>query len=272
MHTFILSACTWLIVVVGVVVGFCVMLPIYAVSYPFDPTRKVTGTVFRRIARWMAKISPLLHFSAQGPYPPHLAGPHVVVSNHESHLDAFLISFLPYEMKWLAKESLFRLPFIGWCMALAGDIKVVRGSGSSVQGAMGQCKKLLSQGMSVFLFPEGTRSAHEAMLPFKEGAFRLALEARVPILPLAVAGTSQGLRKNSMSFYPSRAVVRVGEAVSVLPWLEKITDPQDPMTLSDATSELKEAVRMQIGQMRAELRQEMQLTDEPPSLYNGPHV
>lgn len=257
----VLTLWIWTTLVVGVVAGFCVLLPLRLLTWPFDPTARITGTLFRRIARTLARVSGLWHFRALPPYPARLDGPHVVVSNHESHLDAFLISFLPYEMKWLAKSSLFRLPFIGWNMALAGDIKVVRGQGSSVQRAMEQCRHRLAQGMHVFLFPEGTRATQSTMLPFKDGAFRLALLAHCPVLPLAVAGTARGLRKNTLRFFPSEAAVKVGTPVSVEPWLAKIADPADAMTLSQATQELKEAVHTQVARMRDELRTTLGLRD-----------
>jgi 1-acyl-sn-glycerol-3-phosphate acyltransferase len=262
--TTLYSAWIWATLVLGAMLGFCVLLPLTLVSRPFDPTRRLAGSFFRRLARRLVQLSGLWRFQAVPPYPPRLDGPFVVVSNHESHLDAFLISFLPYEMKWLAKDSLFKLPFIGWNMALAGDIPVVRGRGRSVDRAMGRCRQLLAQGMPVFLFPEGTRAHSEAMLPFKDGAFRLALEAQCPVLPLAVAGTSRGLRKNSWRFYPSEAQVRVGEPVAVAPLLAKIADPHDPMTFDDALLELKEATRMQVSTLRAALRQNLGLVRQVP--------
>lgn len=258
-RTTALTLWIWATFVLGVVLAFVIMLPLRLCLWPFDPTARVTGTVFRRIARTLARISGLWHFRALPPYPARLTKAYVVVSNHESHLDAFLISFLPYEMKWLAKSSLFNLPFIGWNMALAGDIKVVRGRGPSVQRAMVQCQRRLAQGMSVFLFPEGTRATQGTMLPFKDGAFRLALVSGCPVLPLAVAGTARGLRKNSWRFFASRAVVRVGTPVEVTPWLHKMADAREPMLLQQATQELKEVVRAQVVQMRAELHERLGL-------------
>ena len=110
-----------------------------------------------------------------------------MVSNHESFVDILLISHLPWEMKWLSKKELFRLPVMGWLMRLAGDIPLKRGFGPSTIEAMAKCREALANRVSVMIFPEGTRSATAEMLPFKDGAFRLAIDAGVPILPLAVA-------------------------------------------------------------------------------------
>jgi 1-acyl-sn-glycerol-3-phosphate acyltransferase len=100
------------------------------------------------------------------------------VSNHQSFTDTAIISMLPWEMKWLAKSSLFWIPFIGWAMWLAGDIKVHRGNRDSAKDAMKQCKEWLTRGANVMIFPEGTRSKTGVMGEFKEGAFRLAIETK----------------------------------------------------------------------------------------------
>jgi 1-acyl-sn-glycerol-3-phosphate acyltransferase len=139
--------------------------------------------------------------------------PYVVVSNHESFADILLISHLPWEMKWLSKAELFRIPIMGWMMWLAGDIPVKRGFGPSAVEAMERCRKALRQRVSVMIFPEGTRSKTAELLPFKDGAFRLAIEAGVPILPLALSGTGTALPKHGWRFGRSAAHLRVLEPV-----------------------------------------------------------
>jgi 1-acyl-sn-glycerol-3-phosphate acyltransferase len=136
-----------------------------------------------------------------------------VVSNHESFADILLISHLPWEMKWLSKAELFRVPVLGWLMQLAGDIPVKRGFGPSAVEAMAKCKEVLADKVSVMIFPEGTRSATSELLPFKDGAFRLAIDAGVPILPLALHGTGTALPKHDWRFGRSTAVVKVLEPV-----------------------------------------------------------
>jgi 1-acyl-sn-glycerol-3-phosphate acyltransferase len=96
----------------------------------------------------------------------------VVVSNHESFADILLISHLPWEMKWLSKAELFRIPVMGWMMWLAGDIPVKRGFGPSAVEAMERCREALRRRVSVMIFPEGTRSRTAELLPFRDGAFR----------------------------------------------------------------------------------------------------
>src|SRR5690606_30195490 len=139
--------------------------------------------------------------------------PYVAVSNHESLADIFLISHLPWEMKWLSKEAIFRIPVMGWMMRLAGDIAVRRSERSSRAEALAACRERLSNRVSVMIFPEGTRSRTDELLPFKDGAFRLAVEAKVPILPLVVAGTRGAMPKDSLLFGRAVAEVRALEPI-----------------------------------------------------------
>ena len=103
--------------------------------------------------------------------------------------DAFLIVRLPWEMKLLAKRSIMRIPLVGWQMRLAGDVAIVRGEKESARRAMEELRRWLDRRVSVFLFPEGTRSEDGTLGSFREGAFRLAIEAGVDVVPLAISGT-----------------------------------------------------------------------------------
>jgi len=186
----------------------------------------------------MATLNPLWRFRYSGNMPKDPRRPFVVVSNHESFADILLISHLPWEMKWLSKAELFRIPIMGWMMWLAGDVPVKRGFGPSAVEAMARCRKSLENRVSVMIFPEGTRSRTSELLPFKDGAFRLAIEAGVPILPLAVSGTGTALRKHDWRFGRSNAEVRV-------------LDPVETTGLSlDDVPELKARVRRTIIEAR----------------------
>jgi len=165
-----------------------------------------------------------------------------VVSNHESNADPFLISFLPWEMKWLGKASLFRIPVAGWMMWMAGDVPVRRGESDSAKEAMAACARWLARGMPVMLFPEGTRSRDGQLLPFKDGAFRLAIETGAEILPLAVSETGTALPKHSWKFGRAEGRVTVGTPISTA-----------GLTLADV-EQLKARVRAEIEMLRARLR------------------
>ena len=205
----VVSFWAWLVLVVCILLWFPVILVARLLTAPFDSGRYIPGLIFRKIAVAMASMNPLWRFRYSGALPQDPRRPYVVVSNHESFSDILLISHLPWEMKWLSKAELFRIPILGWMMWLVGDIPVKRGFGPSAVEAMARCRKVLESRVSVMIFPEGTRSKTAELLPFKDGAFRLAIEAGVPILPLAVSGTSTALRKHDWRFGKSVAEVWV---------------------------------------------------------------
>ena len=209
----IVSVWAWLVLVACLLLWFPIVLLVRLLTAPIDRGRYVAGLIFRKVAPTMATLNPLWRFSYSGNLPDDPRRPFVVVSNHESFSDILLISHLPWEMKWLSKAELFRIPVLGWMMWLVGDIPVKRGFGPSAVEAMARCRKALASRVSVLIFPEGTRSKTAELLPFKDGAFRLAIEAGVPILPLAVSGTSTALRKHDWRFGKSVAQVRVLDPV-----------------------------------------------------------
>jgi 1-acyl-sn-glycerol-3-phosphate acyltransferase len=154
-------------------------------------------------------------------------------------------------MKWLSKAELFRIPIMGWMMWLVGDIPVWRGFGPSAVEAINRCRAVLRKRVSVMIFPEGTRSRTAELLPFKDGAFRLAIEAGVPILPLALYGTRTALPKHDWRFGRSVAEVRVLEPIETA-----------GLTLADVPH-LKARVRQLIVEERA------LLTQGQPDLRSG---
>src|SRR6478672_2745449 len=158
------SIWSWFAIVMVIVVGFFIQLALAIVTFPFDRRRLVTGRFFRWMGIAAAKLIPLWDFGVSGAAQKP-AGRTVVVSNHASNADPFLISSLPWEMKWLSKASLFRIPIIGWSMWLAGDIPVKRGERGSAEEAMHLCAQWLERGVPVMIFPEGTRSKTAEMLP-----------------------------------------------------------------------------------------------------------
>ena len=150
------------------IVEFTLVLPVMLIlrllTLPFDRPAYLTGYFFRRIGPVMATLNPLWRFRYSGTLPRDPRRPYVVVSNHESFADILLISHLPWEMKWLSKTELFRIPVMGWEMWLAGDIPVKRGFGPSAVEAMERCRETLRRRVSVMIFPEGTRSKTSELL------------------------------------------------------------------------------------------------------------
>jgi 1-acyl-sn-glycerol-3-phosphate acyltransferase len=123
---------------------------------------------------------------------------YVVVSNHQSQVDILAAFGLFFHFKWVSKAEMFKVPLIGWNMALNRYIKLKRGDRLSVRRMMADCRRALAAGSSVFLFPEGTRSRNGRLKEFKPGAFILAHEMKAPILPIAISGSRRALPKHSM--------------------------------------------------------------------------
>jgi 1-acyl-sn-glycerol-3-phosphate acyltransferase len=188
-------------------------LPILSVAHVLhlgDAVPRVEGRWLRRFGRTTTRLSGLWRFSIEGEPPPDIATrPYVVVANHESTADPFLLSFVPWDMRWVAKAELFRVPLTGWLLGLGGDIPVRRGDASSVREMMDECRRTLEAGLSVMLFPEGTRSRDGALQRFKDGAFQLAIDAQVPVLPIALDGTRDCRPKGSAWFGRARAKARI---------------------------------------------------------------
>ncbi|MEO8090519.1 MAG: 1-acyl-sn-glycerol-3-phosphate acyltransferase, partial [Gemmatimonadales bacterium] len=112
----ILSVWAWLVFVGCVLLWFPVILLARLLTAPFDSARYIPGRIFRKIGPAMAALNPLWRFRYSGTLPKDPRRPYVVVSNHESFADILLISHLPWEMKWLSKAELFRIPIMGWMM------------------------------------------------------------------------------------------------------------------------------------------------------------
>ncbi|HEX5724140.1 MAG TPA: lysophospholipid acyltransferase family protein, partial [Longimicrobiaceae bacterium] len=202
---------------------------------------------FRRAAQVAVALNPLWRFRVTGVRIRDPRRPYVAVANHESFADIFLLSHLPWEMKWLSKEAIFRIPVMGWMMRMAGDVAVTRGDRASRSRALEECRKRLMRRVSVMIMPEGTRSATGELQEFKDGAFRLAVETGCPILPIAVAGTRDAIPKGSFLVRRARAMARVLEPVETR-----------GLTLEDVPA-LRERVRGMIAEARAGLLRELGL-------------
>jgi len=142
---------------------------------------------------------------------------YIIVANHQSLLDILAVcAALPLNFKFLAKRELFFVPFMGWGMATAGYIPVDRASHKSGRDAMRRITGVLEKSVSVLLFPEGTRSPDGKIQAFKMGAFKLARDNGVEILPIVIDGTGQALPKKSWLIKKkSTFIVSIGKPVSL---------------------------------------------------------
>ncbi len=226
-------------------VAYLPILTVVAAIHRRDPSHRIPGRWVRRLGRSCGSLLPMWRFEIEGEAPPSIdRSPFVVVSNHESTADPFLLARLPWDMRWVAKDELFRIPLVGWILRMGGDIPIRRGRGGSVRAMLESCRQSLGAGISVMLFPEGTRSPDGELLPFKDGAFELAITTGAPVLPIAISGTRSCRPKGSIWFGWSTARARILPPVST-----------KGMSLDDVPA-LREAVRARIAAELPALRDE----------------
>ncbi len=128
---------------------------------------------------------------------------YVVVANHQSTYDILVVyGYMPLDFKWVIKKELRKLPFVGYACHKMGHIFVDRSNREASIAAMKEAKKRLVHGTSVFFFPEGTRSNGKDLKPFKKGAFKMAKDLGLPILPLSIANANQVMPSQSLRIVP----------------------------------------------------------------------
>jgi len=146
--------------------------------------------------------------------------PCVFVANHQSNVDVWaVLPILPAETKFVAKHSLFRIPFLGLAMRRAGFISIDRTNRARAIQSLELAAARVRAGNSVILFPEGTRSTDGRLQPFKKGSFHLALRAGVPIVPIVICGSGRVLPVGALRSKPGPVTVRLLPPIEVTPFV-----------------------------------------------------
>lgn len=217
---------------------FFVVLVLNILLFPFDKKKKIThaqcfwwsDAVIGLNPYWDVKTSGLENIDYKRTY--------VIISNHQSMADIAVLYQTKMQFKWVAKASLFKVPFIGWCLGLIKHIRLTRGDFASIKETYHQASQWLQKDMSVLFFPEGTRSSSHQMNEFQNGAFKLAIKEKKPILPVCLKGTHDAIPKGSWIFK-----TRVSVKLTVLPAIEtKEFGPGDFARLRDTVRAGIEAV------------------------------
>lgn len=179
--------CIWFFTSGFFMVGISVLLTI--LTFPFDKNRRIVhywGGIWSSIYFWTNPFWRREYIGLSNIDP---SKTYVLVANHSSYWDILVLYALFKPFKFVSKESIFNMPNIGLQMRLSQYVKIVRGELKSIREMIGTCKKWLNQGSSVLIFAEGTRSEDGEIHPFKDGAFRLAVDCNVPVIPIVVDGT-----------------------------------------------------------------------------------
>ncbi|MFH1060519.1 MAG: lysophospholipid acyltransferase family protein [Pseudomonadota bacterium] len=139
-------------------------------------------------------------------------GAYVFACNHSSALDIpALLSLLPRNFRWIAKKELFSIPIFGPALTAAGYIPIDRGDHRKAMASITRAAERIMNGVSVVIFPEGTRSPDGKLLPFKSGGFMLALKSQRPVVPVAIVGSSRALPAKRLLLNPGRIRVILGD-------------------------------------------------------------
>ena len=144
-------------------------------------------------------------------------GQYVFMANHRSLFDIpALLSTLPGQTRFLAKKSLFQIPLFGWVLKMGGFVTIDRDNLSTARDSFADAVAQLDEaGVSVLVFPEGTRSMSDDMLPFKRGGFLLALKSGLAIVPVGIMGTRDVQPRKSLKIRPGTVRVNYGSPVAV---------------------------------------------------------
>jgi 1-acyl-sn-glycerol-3-phosphate acyltransferase len=251
-YSILLILSTWIL-------SFVLQCVFWLVSKPFLPRARQTyllGAIFRGVSGLVTLLNPWWRFTLHGSLPKERPQKLVIMSNHVSNLDPFITcrALLPWNACYIAKSDLFKVPFGGWCMSLAGDIPVYftkeKGGWGLAKGSVGKmmetCKWLVSNGVPLMVFPEGARSGSMELREFKAGMFTFSLEQGCTILPLALNNTHRAWSRNDV-LDSADIHVAIGEPIV----------PKEGETVD----QLKDRVRAEIVRLTATLPNTAQ--DEP---------
>ena len=188
------------------------LIPSIAVYTIVLGTASLMGSLFERRGRfahgcartwsWLILATTGVSVDVRGLDRLNPARTYIFVSNHQSIYDIPVIfANLPYQLRIIAKESLGSFPFLGWHLRRSGHLLVDRKRPDRA-GILGRWRALVKEGLSLIIFPEGTRSADGRLGPFKAGSFLLAIEAKLPIVPVSVDRTRFVMHKGELTTRP----------------------------------------------------------------------
>ncbi|MBO7194765.1 MAG: 1-acyl-sn-glycerol-3-phosphate acyltransferase [Alistipes sp.] len=227
---------------------FVVSIIVLIVTYPFDKSRRWVHECSRCICTILYGVPPFVRRTIDGLENIEKGKPYVMVLNHQSGFDIFAAYKIPLNFRWVSKREVFKVPFMGWLLPIHGDIPIERGNASAAMAKVIRDGKLwLSRGASVAIFPEGTRSKTGEINRFKAGAFNLAAEAKVDVLPIVMTGTNEMIKGWKVN-WRNRVAIRVMPAVKAD--VVATTDTKELM------QQVRESMVAELANLRAEIAAE----------------
>ncbi len=201
----LVSMLAWVVIALVTVYWFLLILALYLVHPLADPDRRIIHQLTTLWGRSLLALSGV-RVEIYGRERLPKSQPVILMANHQSYVDVPVLFLIHYPFKWMADAGLFRIPVFGWSMGMAGYIPVWRGQARSGMKALERARRWLAKGISVFIFPTGTRSHTGVLGRFQTGGFRLAVSTGTPIVPVVVAGTRPFLPRGSWVFRPVRRI------------------------------------------------------------------
>jgi 1-acyl-sn-glycerol-3-phosphate acyltransferase len=209
-RTWVTTLTFWPYLLLSSIVLFAGALVLFALTAPIDRRRKLLHLYTCAWAYHYVKVLPLWSARFDGRSHVRDDRTYVLVANHQSLGDILVLFGLFKHYKWVSKRAIFQVPFIGWNMTLNDYVALLRGDPKSIEEMMNACRVHLRRGSSVMIFPEGTRSTDGEIKPFKHGAFTLAVELGVEVVPIVIDGTRDALPKHGLKLdHPWGLPVRV---------------------------------------------------------------
>ncbi len=202
------SGIIWFLVGLVTIFFFFIYVVDFLVVIVFDYDRKALHALSSAWARAILVVCPVMRVRLEQATRLSRKKPYIFVANHQSLTDVLVVLHINHPFKFVAKRQLFWIPFFGWGLCLAGYIPLERGDHKSGKETIERCRAYLKRGVSVLLFPEGTRSRDGEVHAFKVGAFKLSTDLQIPIVPITINGTRSILPKGSRFFNHRRADVR----------------------------------------------------------------
>ncbi len=194
------SAAAWIGISLMTVFWTLVIAAVWVLHPWVDPERRRLHRLCSRWGRALIRMAPGCRVRLNGLERIPANQPVIFMANHQSYVDVPALFSMPGQFRWMADADLFRIPVFGWAMRMAGYIPVNRGDARAGVRSLERAKRWLSRGVSIFVFPEGTRSHTGVFGRFQMGGFRLAAESGVPVVPVVVSGTRQLLPRGSWVF------------------------------------------------------------------------
>jgi 1-acyl-sn-glycerol-3-phosphate acyltransferase len=198
-------------------------------------------------------------------------GAYIISPNHYSEIDPVMVGMVVWKLgrlpRFLAKESLFRVPVVGWFLRKSGQVPVARGGSGRGAAPLDEAQKIIDDGKVVVIYPEGSLTRDPDMWPMrgKTGAARMALEHDLPVIPMAHWGTQQVMARyaKKISFFPRKTIlVKVGDPVDLSAFRGRSLDQA---TLTEATDVIMNAITALLADLRGEKAPE---TRWDPSAHN----